>query len=264
MFNNKETISAVVIARNSEKVIVNCIKSLAWTDEIIVIDNGSKDNTIDICKKLGCSVYQYNKGHYPDWRNVGMQKARGRFLLYLDTDEVIDEKLKEEIKRNIFNWPAGIACFAIPRKNIVFGKWLKHGGWYPDYVIRLFDKKRLIKWVNDLHEQPKYQGELKYLKNSIFHYKEKTLGEMVIKTNKWSEVEAKLMFDSNHPRMTVGRFASAIFREFWYRFVKKLAFLDGGEGIIMGTYQIYSRFISYAKLWEMQIKNTGSLKKIKR
>lgn len=256
---NSKSISGIIIARDVEKIIKNCVKSLAWVDEIIVIDNGSSDRTVEICRKLGCKVYQYNKGSYPDWRNYGYNKATYRYLLYLDTDESIDGNLREEIERTISDWPSGTACFAIPRKNIIFGKWLRHGGWYPDYVIRLFDKTRLDKWKNELHEQPQYSGELGYLKNPITHYKENILSEMLEKTNKWSQVEANLMHASNHPQMTVVRFMSAIFREFYYRFIRKLSFLDGGEGIIMGIYQVYSRFISYAKLWEMQVNRSKKL-----
>ena len=130
-----------------------------------------------------------------------------------------------------------------------------HGGWYPDYVVRLFKKDKLIEWIGDLHEQPDYKGNLEYLNRPIIHYKENSLSEMVQKTNKWSEIEADLMFKADHPPMNILRFCSAMFREFYFRFIKNLAFLDGGEGIIFGIYQIYSRFISYAKLWELQIKS---------
>jgi glycosyltransferase involved in cell wall biosynthesis len=244
-------ISAVVLAKNAEEKIKKCLGSLGWVDEIIVVDTGSVDKTKDIVLNIKAKFYPYDKGSYPEWRNYGKEKSQGNYLLYIDTDEVVDETLEKEIKSILSKWPANISCYAIPRKNIVFGKWLKHGGWYPDYVIRLFKKNELVGWVNDLHEQPKFKGQLGYLKTPLIHYKEKTLGEMVVKTNKWSDIEAKLMFDANHPPMN--RFISAMFREFWSRFVINLAFLDGGEGIIMGIYQVYSRFISYAKLWEMQI-----------
>ncbi len=111
----KIQISAVIIARNAQNTIADCIKSLLWTDEIIVIDSGSEDKTIGICEKLGCRVFSYNKGSYPDWRNVGKEKAGGRFLIYLDTDEVINGELKEEIEGYVNNWPEGTACFASSR-----------------------------------------------------------------------------------------------------------------------------------------------------
>ena len=246
-------ISAIVLAKNAEEKIKHCLESLEWVDEIIVVDTGSNDKTKDIVLNYKAKFYPYNRGLYSEWRNYGKKVAQGTYLLYVDTDEVVNDALEKEIKSILSKWPTNISCYAIPRKNIIFGKWLKRGGWYPDYVIRLFKKNELVGWVNDLHEQPKYKGQLGYLNNPFIHYKEKTLGEMVVKTNKWSGIEAKLMFDANHPPMNIKRFLSAMFREFWSRFVINLAFLDGGEGIIMGIYQVYSRFISYAKLWEMQI-----------
>ncbi len=252
------TISGIIIAKNSEKIIGRCVKSLGFCDEITVIDTGSSDNTREAAKKLGCNVFDYDKkGSYSDWRNFGKEKTKGEFIFYLDTDEEVSEELKKDILELIKDWDDSVGCFAIPRKNIILGKWLKHGGWYPDYVIRLFKKDCLIEWQNLLHERPLYKGRLEYLNSEIVHHKENNLKDMVIKTNKWSEIEGKLMFDAGHPSMTIPRFITAMFREFWFRFVKNLAFLDGGEGIIMGLYQVYSRFISYAKLWELQIKDTN-------
>jgi glycosyltransferase involved in cell wall biosynthesis len=253
MKNKGLNISAIVLTKNVEGKIKNCLDSIRWVDEIIVVDTGSKDKTKDIVLGFNAKFYSIEKGSYPQWRNFGKEKAQGNYLLYIDSDEAVEEDLEKEIKSILSKWPENISCYAIPRKNIVFGKWLKHGGWYPDYVIRLFKRNELVRWENDLHEQPKYTGQLGYLKNPLIHYKEKTLKEMVLKTNMWSDIEAKLMFDANHPPMNIKRFLSAMFREFWSRFVINLAFLDGGEGIIMGIYQVYSRFISYAKLWEMQI-----------
>jgi glycosyltransferase involved in cell wall biosynthesis len=249
-------ISAIIIAKNAEGKINNCLESLGWVDEVVVVDTGSNDKTKEIVFSFKAKFYPYDKGSYSEWRNYGKEKASGEYLLYVDTDEVVDSALEKEIKFNVLKWPDDISCYAIPRKNIIFGKWLKHGGWYPDYVIRLFKKNELVSWENVLHEQPKYKGQLGYLKNPLIHHKENTLEDMVVKTNKWSDIEAKLMFDANHPPMNIRRFLSAMFREFWNRFVKNLAFLDGGEGIIMGIYQVYSRFISYAKLWELQINNS--------
>jgi hypothetical protein len=132
---------------------------------------------------------------------------------------------------------------------------MKHGGWWPDYVKRLYLKKFLKGWRGDLHEEPEIKGELGHLKNPLVHIKHNKLEEMVEKTNKWSAVEARLMYEANHPQMNVARFCSAMFREFWLRAVRHKAFLDGGEGVIYAVYQVFSRFISYAKLWEMQINN---------
>ena len=106
--------------------------------------------------------------------------------------------------------------------------------------------------MGELHEEPEFEGELSHFKNPIVHRKNITVSQMIEKTNKWSEIESKLMVDAGHPKMNVLRFASAGFREFYIRFVKELCFLDGTKGIIYGIYQIYSRLISYSKLWEKQ------------
>ena len=253
----KLMISAVVIAKNEQDVISDCIRSLLWCDEVLLIDNNSNDKTGILAKKEGAEVIGCNSTGYSSLRNFGLMRAKGEWILYVDADERVESGLQHEIFKLLKNRTIDSSVFAIPRKNYVFNRWLKHGGWYPDYVKRLYKKDKLEKWVGDLHEEPEYLGEMGYLKNHLVHLKEKNLQEMVVKTNIRSEIEAQLMFEANHPQMNIVRFGSAMFREFWYRFVKNLAFLDGGEGIIMGIYQVYSRFISYAKLWELQIKNTN-------
>lgn len=258
----KNKISAIVLTKNSEELVEDCLKALTWVDEIIVTDNGSTDETVDIVKKLGAKVLTALKGSFSDLRNLGAKKAKAEWLLYIDADERVTPKLAEEIRGIIKN--PHYNAYAIPRKNIVLGKELKHGGFGKfDYVKRLFKKDELKKWTGDLHEEPNYlhkgkltigkEGELGHLKNKMTHIKAETLSAMVDKTNEWSEIEARLMFEANHPPMNIPRFLSAMFREFWFRMVKKKAFLDGPIGTIHGIYQVFSRFVSYAKLWELQL-----------
>ncbi|KKQ51250.1 MAG: Lipopolysaccharide biosynthesis glycosyltransferase, partial [Microgenomates group bacterium GW2011_GWC1_38_12] len=159
-----------------------------------------------------------------------------------------------EIENRVLRNSAETVIYAIPRKNIILGRELRHGGWWPDYVKHLVRKNALKGWKGDLHEEPVFEGNLEYLKGALVHLKHDNLSEMVEKTNDWSNIEAKLMFEAKHPPMNILRFSSAMFREFWLRMIKQMAFLDGSEGIIYAIYQVYSRFISYAKLWEMQIR----------
>lgn len=184
-------------------------------------------------------------------------KAKGYWLLFLDTDEVVTDELRELILQTIKNPEA--EAYAIPRRNFIFGKEMKHCGLWPDYVLRLIKKESLIGFAGKLHEQPQVKGKTLHLKEPMIHYKHNNLGDMVDKTNKWSEIEAKLMYDSGHPPMNVLRFFSAAAREFWLRMVKQTAFMDGTEGLIYGIYQVYSRLISYSKLWEIQLKK-GEIK----
>lgn len=246
-------ISAAIIAKDEEKMIEECLKSLAWTDEVLVIDTGSTDRTVGIAKKNKARVVKYLQGkNFSDWRNKGLAEANGEWIFYIDADERVPESLVKEIEKTINNSKYG--AYAIPRRNFMFGKEVRHIAVPPDYVKRLFRKSDLAGWEGALHEEPKFKGELGHLKEALYHYKHETFSEMVEKTNKWSEAEAELMFKAGHPPMNIPRFLSAMGREAWQRFVVHKAFLDGKIGIIYAIYQVFSRFVSYAKLWEMQLK----------
>lgn len=247
------SISAIIIAKNEAKLIEECLKSLDFVSEIILIDTGSTDETVKIAKSFKAKVSNFEGGGFSEWRNEGLKKASSDWVFYIDCDERVGEELKKEIIEITSTKKPEFGCYAIPRLNVIFGKEFRHGGWYPDYVKRLYPKSSLTSWSGDLHEEPVYKGEIYHLKSDLIHLKHETLFEMLEKTNTWSDIEAKLMYDSGHPDMNVIRFLTAMGREFYLRMIKKTAFLDGFEGIIMAMYQVYSRFISYAKLWEMQI-----------
>jgi glycosyltransferase involved in cell wall biosynthesis len=243
-------LSVIIITKNEEKMLPDALKSVMWVDEVLVVDTGSEDKTIQIAKKVNARV-EISKGKtFADWRTDALKYAKGDWVLYLDADERITSTLRKEIEKTIEN--DTLFAYAIPRTNFVFGKEMKYTGFTPDYVKRLFKKKYLQKWTGDLHEEPVFKGELGHLQKPMLHLKHESLHEMVEKTNKWSEIEGRLMFEAHHPPMNIPRFLSAMFREFWLRMIRQTAFLDGKEGLIYAMYQVYSRFVSYAKLWELQ------------
>lgn len=234
-------ISAIVLAGGDfdKDLYRKCLSSLSWLDDLIIL----KRNTV--------------KSGFASARNDGAKEAKGDWLLYVDTDEEITPSLKKVIldvtKSDKFS------AYAIPRRNFIFGKEFRHGGAWPDYVLHLIKKDKLKGWYGDLHEQPKVEGKIAHLKEPLIHHKHKSISEMVDKTNDWSEIEARLMFEAHHPKMNIIRFFTAGFREFWHRMIGQLAFLDGKEGIIYALYQVYSRLISYSKLWEMQLRDNKKI-----
>lgn len=247
-------ISAIIPAKNEEKMIGGAIKTLTWCDEVIVVDNGSVDDTVSIAKRMGAKVVEC-PGKEIDFsapRNMGAKEAHGEWLLYVDADERVTEELKSEINKRILE--EQYSSYSIPRKNNLLGHDMSYGGWWPDRVMRLIKKDALVRWEGKLHEQPKIEGRSGELSVPLYHITHRSLSEMIEKTNKWSVVEAKLLYESNHPPMTWWRFLSAGFREFSYRALKKVGFLDGPIGIIEIFFQTFSRMITYAKLWEMQIR----------
>ncbi|MFC1625710.1 glycosyltransferase family 2 protein [Patescibacteria group bacterium] len=233
----KIKISAIVLFGGSydKKLLDKCFSSLSWVDEIVKVDTNKQ------------------KGNFSNWRNNGAKKAKGNWLLYVDSDEEVTKELKDLVGK--VTQTDEFSAYAIPRRNILLGHEMKHGGWKPDYVLRLIRKDKLKGWKGELHEQPEIEGKIGHLNQPLIHTTHRSLGEMVDKTNEWSEIEAKLLFDANHPKMNICRFFSAGTREFFYRGVKKLGFLDGTVGMIEVMYQTFSRMITYSKLWEMQIKD---------
>ena len=253
---NKDTITAIVLTRNSEMHLDDCLKSIDWVDEIVIVDSQSKDKTLDIAKKYKTRIIEAKRVGFSDKRNLGAKVARCRWVLYVDADERVTPELRREIKSAV-NQPSLVnskfSAYAIPRRNIILGREMKNGGWWPDYAKRLFLKSKLKKWKGELHEEPQFEGELGQIENPLVHLKHDNLSDMVDKTNEWSEIEARLMYEADHPRMNVVRFLTAMAREFGLRMVRYQAFRDGAEGIIYALYQVYSRFVSYAKLWELQL-----------
>jgi hypothetical protein len=236
----KNNISAIVLIGGNydEKLLKKCLDSISWCDEIV------KVNTADI------------NGSFSEWRNAGAKEAKNEWLLYIDTDEEVTLKLRDQILQVIGS--NEFAGYAIPRRNNFLGHVMHWGGWSPDFVIRLIKKDKLKTWGGNLHEQPMIDGTICHLKEPLLHTTHRSITEMVDKTNKWSEIEAKLLYESGHPKMNIFRFFSAGFREFWYRGIAKLGFLDGKVGVIEIIYQIYSRLITYTKLWELQLQNARS------
>lgn len=250
----KEKISIVIITLNEEQMIEDCLKSVAWADELIILDGGSTDKTLQIAEKYKAKIFpqEAREKDWAAWHNQGKKEAMGNWLFYLDADERITPELEKEIKKTIENKNNQPSVFAVPRRNVLLGKPMRFGGWYPDYQIRLFQKEKLTKWQGKLHERPIFKGTLGYLKNDMFHLTHRDLGSMVQKTILFSNVEVNLLYEANHPPVVWWRILKVMIGEFWDRFVKKQAWRDGTVGWIEGLFQVFNKFLIYARLWEKQ------------
>lgn len=244
------SITAIIIAKNEERVIDNALKSVSFCDEVIVLDSGSTDNTIAVANKNDAKVFSLEFSDFSSLRNYGMAKAESDWVFYVDADERVTKKLQEEIKERVKNYSFGngIAGYYVKRKTYYFNK-----DWgYSDRVQRLFLKKLFIEWRGEVHETPYVKGKLEVLTYPLLHFTHYDLGKMVNKTNEWSEVEARLRFSSRHPKMSWWRFIRVMMTGFLRAYVKEKGYKNGAEGIMESIYQAFSMFITYAKLWEMQ------------
>lgn len=248
------SISAVVIAKNEEDMIADCLDSLSFCSEIIVIDNGSEDKTKDISKRMGAKVFNIDTNDFSKLRNFGRSYAKGDWILYVDADERTSEQLKKSITHLTTNSGSGqqLNGYFLKRKNFYFGN---HEWPYIEKIERLFRKDALKGWKGKLHESPIIDGEIGKVDGFLLHYTHRDLTSMVAKTIEWSEIEAQLRFKSNHPQMTWWRFLRVMATAFINYYVKQGGWKAGTVGLIESMYQAFSIFITYARLWELQQKS---------
>lgn len=243
-------LSAVVICKNEQDMLKTCLKSLKWADEIIVIDNGSTDKTSEIAKASGAKVVKFESEDFSAIRNKGMEEAKGEWVLYVDADERVLKPLKDEIMEMVSG--TEYSAVALSRKNIIFGKSVSYGPYKKDWVIRLFKKSDFEEWVGKVHEYGKFKGKLGYSKNSLLHLTHRDLDHFMLKTLEWSKIDAKLRFDAGHPKMTAWRFIRILKTETFMQLIKRRGLFGGTVGVIDSILQVFSFFITYVRLWEMQ------------
>ena len=242
-------ISGIIIARNEEKMIGEALDSLSFCDEIIVIDNGSTDKTQEIAEKKGAKIYELQTNDFSQLRNFGLSKAEGDWVLYLDSDERIDDDLKNSIKKTVSE-DSKFSAFTLKRKNYYFGN---HEWPQIEKMERLFKKEKLTCWKGKLHESPVITGEVGNLKDGfILHFTHRDLESMLNKTIEWSTQEALLRYNSGHPKMTWWRFPRVMISGFLNSYIKQKGYKAGVVGVLESIYQSFSMFITYAKLWELQ------------
>jgi (heptosyl)LPS beta-1,4-glucosyltransferase len=242
-------LTAIIIAKNAEDLIGDCIASIKFCDEILVVDDSSTDNTKEIAKKLAARVIENTSKSFAEKRNLGLEHAKGEWVLYIDTDERVSKELKESIQLSIINDQSSIVAYTVQRQNFYLGNhpWPKI-----EKLERLFKKENLQEWYGALHESPRVTGAIGQLSGYLLHYTHRDLSSMLAKTLVWSDAEAKLRLDAHHPKMTLWRFPRVMITAFWDSYIGQQGWKAGTMGLIESIYQAFSIFVTYAKLWELQ------------
>ena len=253
--NSNQTISVLIEARNEAEQIEACIESAKLlTDSVVLIDMESTDNTSALAKKAGVLVYSFPKQRYVEpAREFGIRKVENDWVLILDADERISQELADEIQREIQS--KEYTHFQIPRKNVFGPQWLKNGGWWPDYQMRLIKLSAFNSWPTRIHATPLIQGESKRLMNPIVHYFHGDFEQMVQKTAVFEDIESELLLKAGRAAGTPIFFRKFL-GEFTRRMIFKRGFQDGKVGIMESIYQAFSKTVTYLYLYEKKKSRT--------
>jgi hypothetical protein len=249
-------LSVIVLTHNEEKHLRACLSSVCdFADELLVLDSGSADRTADIAREVGARVEQRAFDNYPAQRNAAIDFARGDWIFFIDADERATPALGQEIQNAIRN--SQFAGFWIPRRNIIFGKEIRHTGWSPDYQPRVLRKGRArFDPAREVHELVLWDGEAGYLREPLVHHNYETLAQFRAKQIAYTRYEARVWYDQGKRARWRG-FVGQPLREFFRRYVSLQGWRDGAHGLLLSALMAYYAFVRWRMLREMQIQSLG-------
>ena len=247
---NKALISVVLVVKNEEKNIEKCLSSVKdFADEIVVVDDGSIDKTVGIAKKFTDKIYHHESAGYVEpARNFAISKATGDWILILDADEELPSSLAKMLREiaegDEFDF------VKIPRKNMIFSKWIEHSGWWPDYQIRFF-KSGSVKWQNKIHSVPETHGKEKILdskeEGAILHYNYESVYQFIDKLNNYTTIQAQ-EFEGNFDKRNLFKNPAD---EFVGRYFKDKGYEDGLHGLALSGLMSFYMLVVELKIWEI-------------
>jgi glycosyltransferase involved in cell wall biosynthesis len=245
------TLSVVISAYNEEAHLQTCLSSVSWANEIIVVNNSSTDKTKEIAKQFTNKIFDKpNNLMLNINKNFGFSKATGDFILNLDGDEEITKELASEIKE-ILKSRKTYDGYWIPRKNIIFGKWIQHGLWWPDRQIRLFKKEHGIFPCVHIHEYIKIDGTIGECKEPYIHHNYDSIHQYLTKIDRASTSESLTLIENSYTVLWFDaiRFPLSDFIKIYFA---QQGFKDGLHGLVLSLLQAFYSFCTFAKVWEHQ------------
>ena len=238
-------ISAIVLTRDEADNIVECLEGLGWADELLVLDSGSEDGTVRLAAEAGARVRTRRFDTYPAQRNAALDLARQEWVLFVDADERVSSELAEEIRGAAEGAMAG---YWIPRKNLIFGRWIRGGGWWPDHQLRLFqrDKGRYDE-ARAVHEVVRLRGPEGYLAEPLLHHNYRSLSQFRVKQRRYTDLAALDLWRQG----TRSRAWSPLlqpWREFRRRYFSLGGYRDGLPGLTLALLLAWYEGLKYARL----------------
>jgi glycosyltransferase involved in cell wall biosynthesis len=239
-------ISCIIITRNEAKNIGRCLQSVAWADEIVIVDSGSTDDTKKIASEFTDKIFDHKWKGFGPAKEFARNQTTGEWVLSVDADEEVSERLREEIIGTIGS-QIPLDGYFIPRKSNFLGKWMGHGGWYPDLVLRLFRREKGEFTMRLVHEKVKVSGSTGRLKNNLLHYTDPDFEHYLVKLNRYTSLDALQLLEAGKESSLV----DIVLRPpilFFKMYILKAGFLDGAQGFILATASAFHVFSKYVKL----------------
>ena len=244
-------LSVTIITYNEAANIRRTLESVKWADEIVIVDSGSTDGTVEICREHTDKVFHQDWLGFAKQKNFAIERAESDWVLSLDADEPIEPALADEI-RGIISSPGSFDGYRIPRKTIFLGKQIKHGGWYPDYNLRLFKRGKGRFEERVVHEAMRVSGNIGKTLHAILHYAYPDLASYLTSINKYSSLAVDVM-EVKGISAFMTSWMNILFRPvltFVLKYFFRLGFLDGKHGLVLNLFHSYYVLAKYAKAWE--------------
>ncbi|MGH8003809.1 MAG: glycosyltransferase family 2 protein [Limisphaerales bacterium] len=242
-------ISAVVLTKNEERNLPRCLESLRWTDEILILDSGSTDGTLGIANKFGAKVQQLPWEGFGKQKQKGVELASGEWVLSIDADEVVTPELKAEIASRLAS-DNGTVGYFLKRKAYFLDRFVEHGGWYPDWVLRLFKKEKGRFTAAAVHESVILDGPAARLEADLLHYTDPNFSHYLAKLNCYTDLSARELFERGE-RGSLFKILANPAAKFFSQYFLRAGFLDGRAGFILAGASAFHVFSKYVKLWEL-------------
>ncbi len=243
-------VSVAIITLNEADRLAECVESVRFADEIIVIDSGSRDGTVAIARQLGCTVHEHPFESFSRQKQYAVDRCSHEWVLLVDADERVPESTANGIKHHLSETSDEIAAFGFLRRNHLHGRWIRHCGWWPDKVVRLVRRHRGAFSPNTVHERWMAQGHVAQLSLHIDHYSFRDYAEMIEKLQHYSTLAAQEMASR---KKKVGCWSPLLHGGwmFFSIYILKLGFLCGFDGLIISLLNAGGSFMKYAKYWEL-------------
>ncbi|MGA8162031.1 MAG: glycosyltransferase family 2 protein [Acidobacteriaceae bacterium] len=247
------TLSVAIITKNEEANLARTLESVRWADEIVIVDCGSTDRTPEIAQAFGAKLFVEDWKGFGAQKNSAIAKCSGDWVLALDADEEVSPELADEIRRLLAGSPPQDAWF-LPRRNFFLGRWIRHGGYYPDPKLRLFRRDTAQFEESVVHETIRPAGSAGHLSGDLLHHAYPTLDAYIEHMNRYSSLGATQVVARGKTSRSLPAFLWNVFivpvATFKYNYLFRLGFLDGREGLLLHLY--HSAYVSwkYAKAWE--------------